>query len=82
MRIAAVPEKNGCSKEQVKAVEFDLTHSHIWDLSAVAAVDRGVLKFRDRDVGVTLVGLNEASATLLGRIGVHDKPRASLSSGH
>ncbi|AEI66866.1 SulP family inorganic anion transporter [Corallococcus macrosporus] len=69
-------------KEPVNAVEIDLTNSHIWDASAVAAVDRVVLKFRDRGVGVTLVGLNEASATLLGRIGIHDKPGASLSSGH
>jgi sulfate permease, SulP family len=69
-------------KEPVKAVELDLTHAHVWDASAVAAVDQVVLKFRSRGVEVRLLGLNEASATLLGRLGTHDKPGAALSSGH
>jgi len=60
----------------------DLSRAHIWDVSAVAAVDRVVLKFRARGVEVKLSGLNEASATLLTRLGTHDKPGAVLSAGH
>jgi SulP family sulfate permease len=35
-----------------------------------------VLKFRREGTDVELVGLNEASATLVERLGVHDKPEA------
>ncbi|WP_426750579.1 SulP family inorganic anion transporter [Myxococcus sp. Y35] len=69
-------------REAVRAVEVDLSRAHIWDVSAVAAVDRVVLKFRARGVEVKLSGLNEASATLLTRLGTHDKPGAVLSAGH
>ncbi|ATB34035.1 SulP family inorganic anion transporter [Melittangium boletus] len=69
-------------REHVTRVEIDLTHSHVWDASAVAAIDRIVLKFRSRGVEVMLIGLNEASATLIGRLGTHDKPGAVLTPGH
>jgi SulP family sulfate permease len=35
-----------------------------------------VLKFRREGVDVNVVGLNEASATIVDRFGVHDKPGA------
>ena len=62
-------------------VEIDLSASHIWDDSAVAAVDKIVLGFRALGVNVELIGMNEASASLVGRLGVHDKPGA-VSPGH
>ncbi len=62
-------------------VEIDLSASHIWDDSAVAAVDKIVLGFRALGVNVDLIGMNEASASLVGRLGVHDKPGA-VSPGH
>ncbi|OJH42946.1 sodium-independent anion transporter [Cystobacter ferrugineus] len=68
--------------EHLARVDIDLTHSHVWDASAVAAIDRVVLKFRSRGVEVELIGLNEASALLLGRLGTHDKPGAVLTPGH
>ncbi|WIG99228.1 SulP family inorganic anion transporter [Myxococcus sp. SDU36] len=69
-------------KEAVGQVALDLTHAHIWDASAVSAIDRIVLKFRANGVQVELLGLNEASSTLLTRLGTHDKPGAALSLGH
>jgi SulP family sulfate permease len=69
-------------REPLAHVDIDLTHAHVWDASAVNAVDRVVLKFRARGVDVSLSGLNEASATLLGRLAVHDKPGAALTAGH
>jgi len=69
-------------QEKVERVGIDLTHSHIWDASAVAAIDRVVLKFRSRGVEVDLLGLNAASSTLLTRLATHDKPGATLSPGH
>lgn len=69
-------------REQLARVEIDLTHAHVWDASAVGAIDRVVLKFRAKGVEVRLHGLNEASATLLDRLAIHDKLGATVSSGH
>ncbi|MGB7416745.1 MAG: SulP family inorganic anion transporter [Thermosynechococcaceae cyanobacterium] len=62
--------------EDLESVKIDLTHAHLWDQSAVAAVDKVVLKFRRNGVDVNLVGLNEASETLLKDLAEHDKPSA------
>jgi SulP family sulfate permease len=55
-------------KEAIERVTIDLTHAHIWDSSAVGAIDNVVLGFRRRGIEVEIVGLNEASATLVERI--------------
>ncbi|GGJ76868.1 SulP family inorganic anion transporter [Deinococcus aquiradiocola] len=66
-----------------RPVEIDLTHAHLWDASAVDAVDRVMLKYRRQGVPVALVGLNDASAALLARLAVHDKPGApAAESAH
>lgn len=69
------------SEEGLTSVEIDFSASHVWDASAVAAVDKVVLKFRERGVSVHLVGLNDASATLLDRLAIHDKPVRPLVAG-
>lgn len=63
-------------QEPLQQVIIDLTHAHLWDQTAVDAVDKIVLGFRRRGVQVELVGLNAASATLLDRLAIHDKPDA------
>jgi len=69
--------------QDVERVVIEFTHAHIWDVSAISALDKVVLKFRRRDVEVELVGLNEASATMIDRLGVHDKPGAlEMSASH
>ncbi len=60
--------------EQLQYVKIDLTHAHIWDQAAVAAIDKVVLKFQRNGTKVNLVGLNEASATLLDKLAIHNKP--------
>lgn len=60
-------------RENVERVVIDLTDAHLWDQSSVDAVDKVVLRFRKRGVKVELIGLNEASATLLDRLAMHDK---------
>ena len=70
-------------QEDVDRVIIDLTHSHIWDHSAVAALDKAVLRFRRRGVGVDVIGMNEATASLMDRLAVHDKPEAlGVAVGH
>ncbi len=61
-------------KEAVDKVIIDLTHAHFWDISAVFALDKVVIKFRREGADVELIGLNEASTTIIDRFGVHDKP--------
>ncbi len=63
-------------KEALERVVIDVRKAHIWDLSGVTALDRAVLKFRREGADVEVLGMNEASATLVGKLGVHDKPDA------
>lgn len=63
-------------KEVVEKVTIDLTQAHFWDLSGVAALDKVVLKYRREGTDVEILGMNEASATIVERLGVHDKPDA------
>ncbi len=64
-------------KEVVTKVTIDLTNAHFWDLSAVGALDKVVLKFRREGAEVKLIGLNEASSTIVEELGVHDKTESS-----
>ncbi|MBM7659991.1 SulP family sulfate permease [Bacillus mesophilus] len=68
-------------KEEVQKVEIDFSQAHVWDDSAVAAIDKIVIKFRENNSTVTIIGLNEPSSSLVERLAVHDKPGAKLS-GH
>ncbi|MEE9339034.1 MAG: SulP family inorganic anion transporter [Methylococcaceae bacterium] len=61
-------------KEVVDKVIIDLTHAHFWDISAVSALDKVVIKFRREGADVELIGSNEASATIIDRFGIHDNP--------
>jgi SulP family sulfate permease len=63
-------------KEVVDKVVIDLYQAYFWDITAVAALDKVVLKFRREGTQVELVGLNEASATIVDRFAVHDDPDA------
>ncbi|MFT6077587.1 MAG: SulP family sulfate permease [Myxococcota bacterium] len=70
-------------KEVVPKVTIDVNRSHLWDVSAVGALDKVVLKFRRDGTKVELLGMNEASKTIVDKLGVHDKPNAnSLTSNH
>ena len=69
-------------REKLNSVIVDLTHAHLWDHSAVDAVDKVVLRYRKRGVEVELIGLNEASATLLERLAIHDEPDALDKMGN
>lgn len=63
-------------REALDNVTIDVSDAHIWDISSVAAVDMVVLKFRREGTHVSLVGMNEASSTIVDRLGEHDKPGA------
>ncbi len=61
-------------REAVQRVAIDLSAAHFWDITAVSALDKVVLKFRREGAVVEVSGLDQASATLVDRFGQHDKP--------
>ena len=63
-------------REALEKVTIDISHAHIWDISSVAALDMIVLKFRRDGAEVDIIGLNEASETIVDKIAIHDKPGA------
>ena len=63
-------------KEALERVVIDVSHAHIWDISSVQALDMAILKFRRDGAEVEIVGMNEASETIVDRLAVHDKPGA------
>lgn len=71
-------------KEGVDKVVINLTRAHFWDITAVGALDKVVIKFRREGAEVEVIGMNEASATIVDRFGVHDKPDAAdrIMGGH
>jgi SulP family sulfate permease len=70
-------------KEVIDTVRIDVSHAHFWDITAVSALDKVVLKFRREATMVEIIGLNEANATMVDKFAVHDKHGAeNMLSGH
>ena len=63
-------------KEAIDKVRIDVSHAHFWDITAVSALDKVVAKFRREGTVVDVIGLNEASATMMDKFAVHDKDGA------
>ena len=70
-------------KEPLDRVIIDVSAAHFWDISAVGTLDKAVLKFRRAGTVVEVVGLNEASASMVERFATHDKMGAeALPAAH
>ncbi|MGM0875907.1 MAG: SulP family inorganic anion transporter [Bacillota bacterium] len=61
-------------KEEVKEIDLDLTQAHLWDDSAVGAIDKVIIKYHQNGVKVNLIGVNTESNKLIDKIAVHNKP--------
>jgi SulP family sulfate permease len=61
-------------KEALAKVRIDVSKAHFWDLTAVGALDKVVLKLRREGTEVEIIGMNKASATIVDRLAIHDKP--------
>ena len=59
-------------REVIDKVVIDVSRAHFWDITAVSALDKVVVKFRREGTEVEVVGLNEASATMVDKFAVHD----------
>ncbi len=66
--------------ETLATVTIDVSEAHLWDISAVGALDQVVLKFRRHGVEVHVKGVNEASSRMIDRYALHDKDHAALSA--
>jgi len=71
-------------KEAVSTVVIDLSRAHFWDITAVYSLDMAVIKLRREGAEVDIIGLNEASETIVDRFGIHDKPEEieKVMGGH
>ncbi len=71
-------------KEAVDKVVIDVHRAHFWDITAAAALDKVVIKLRREGADVSIIGLNDASETLLDKFAVHDKPEEieKIMGGH
>jgi len=63
-------------QEVIERVSIDVSRAHFWDITAISALDKVILKFRREGTEVEVIGLNEASATMVDRFAVHDKDGA------
>ncbi|MFB5661783.1 SulP family inorganic anion transporter [Alteribacillus sp. HJP-4] len=61
--------------ENINKVTIDLTRAHVWDDSAVEAIEKIKTKFGQRDIAVTFKGINKESSQLMNKLD-------GLSSGH
>ncbi|MGY6492224.1 SulP family inorganic anion transporter [Vibrio parahaemolyticus] len=71
-------------KEALERVTIDLSNAHFWDITSVSSLDRVVIKFRREGTDVNLIGMNEATSTIVDKFGIHDKPEEveKLMGGH
>jgi SulP family sulfate permease len=72
-------------KENAKQIVIDVTHAHFWDITAVYALDKAVIKLRNMGKHVEVIGQNEATQTIIDRFGIHDKPeeiKKMMDAGH
>lgn len=71
-------------KEAMERIVIDLSQAHFWDLSSVAALDKVVIKFRREGAEVSIIGMNEATETVVDKFGIHNDPAEvdKLMGGH
>lgn len=55
-----------------KNITIDFSDSHIWDDSAVGAVDKAVIKFQEKDNKVTIIGLDTSSREIFHKLAVNN----------
>ena len=63
-------------KEVIDEVTIDVTRAHFWDITAVSALDKAIIKFKREGTEVEVIGMNEASRTLVDKFAIHDKDDA------
>jgi sulfate permease, SulP family len=65
-----------------RRVTINVRDAHFWDITAIGALDDIVLKLRRHGAHVEVIGLNEASTTMVERFGIHHKSNARQTTAH
>jgi len=63
-----------------KDIVINFSNAHIWDGSAVGAVDKVVIKYRKNNNHVTIKGLNTSSKKILDKLAIYNDTNAQLRS--
>lgn len=66
--------------DEARKVIIDVSAAHLWDITAVGALDKIVLKYRKAGIEVEVLGFNEASADMVDRFALHDKDERLAAS--
>jgi SulP family sulfate permease len=61
-------------REVIERVVIDVSNAHFWDISAIGVLDKAILKFRREGARVEVLGMNQASTSLVDRFATHNKP--------
>ncbi|MNY74238.1 hypothetical protein D3C86_2132190 [compost metagenome] len=59
---------------------MDFSNAHIWDDSAVGAIDKVVIKYRENNNRVAIKGLNSSSQKIVDKLAVYNDSNAKLSA--
>jgi SulP family sulfate permease len=65
-----------------RRVEIDFSGAHLWDQTAVAAIDKVVFRYRRQGTEVVVTGMSQAAETLIAVVGRHDKTHLPDGAGH
>ncbi|MBC7006537.1 SulP family inorganic anion transporter, partial [Photobacterium sp. BZF1] len=71
-------------RQATRYVTIDLSDAHFWDITAVGALDKVVLKFMEAGSQVEVVGMNQDSEKMISKFAIFDKPEklANQVIGH
>src|SRR5699024_369102 len=62
-----------------REIIIDFSSAHIWDESAVGAIDKAILKYYENQNIVTIKGLNAASEKMVDKLAIYKKRETKLS---
>ncbi|WP_404971771.1 SulP family inorganic anion transporter [Vibrio campbellii] len=62
-------------------ITIDLSDAHFWDITAISALDKAILKFRKGGSIVAVTGMNEATLDMIDRHAVYDDPEKLAKQG-
>lgn len=63
-----------------KNIVIDFTNAHIWDDSAVGAIDKVVIKYRENQNQITIDGFDASSKKLVEKLAIYNDSNAKLAS--
>lgn len=61
------------TEDTAARVRIDVSGAHLWDISAVGALDKVIARLRRGGAAVEVVGYNRASADIVDRFALHDR---------